>query len=119
MATTLTRSGTFDAKKLNTLAGQLAGFPGAQVYKTGTGLSVLWPVDLTAPQQTSAQTIINAYSEPTDTAALPKQVQQAVAYLGVGSPTLAQSQAALRGVIKYLLQQAAGKDTVDGVDVSS
>lgn len=120
----LTRAGVFDPTKLGVLEGKLrTQWPGAQVYGTDTGLLALWPNGLTAPQQTAAQAVINAHVEPTDVSLLTPLQQQAMNYLAIANPTTAQTNAAVKGVIKYLLSisfgQQPSKAKIDGTDITT
>lgn len=125
--TTIDRAGSFDHRKIGVLEGRIRNaLPDAspQVYglnvaATGLGgIRVIFPVDITAGQTTTATAIINAYSDATDASLLPRQVRQGLAFLALPSPTLAQTRDALKEVIRYLLQREAGKDKIDGADVS-
>lgn len=116
--TDIDRAGTFNTSKLGVLESRLRSISQpVQVYGTDTGLRATWPNGLTAPQVTTATSIINAYVEATDLSSLSPLQVQAFQFLSNSSPTNAQTLAALKGVIKYLLQMSTGKINIDGTSI--
>lgn len=119
-ATSISRNGTFDLSKVGALSPQLiaAGLPAQHaIYGTDTGFRVEWPAGLTAPQVTTATSVINAYVEPTDVSTLSPLQLQAFNFLQIANPTQAQSLAALRGIIKWALQYSTGRTNIDGTSI--
>lgn len=119
MSTTISRSGVFDAGKLGVLDNQLTQALGirCQVYGSPTGFYVFWQQTLSAPQNTQATQIINAYTEPTDQSRFNNLERGLFQFLQISTPTNAQVVAAVRALAKLRLRDTLGKDSVDGQDI--
>lgn len=117
----LTRNGAFRAEDIGAVEGRLRAVPAngpVTGYLSGTNMLFIFPNGLTAPQQTAAQSIINAHVALTDNAQLSPQQRALVTYHKLASPTTAQNTAQIKLLTRMLIAMTSGKSgTVDGVNL--